>query len=122
MDKWQAQYDFWSRFGWPAYDQYSVPDNAELPYITYQGMGGTFEQLIPVTASIWTRSPSWEMADTKADEIEAYINRMGAPEVKGGRYRVYIGNTPFAQNMDDPSDDQIKRKVLNVMFEFMTRL
>lgn len=122
IDKWQAQYEFWSAFGWPAYNEYSVPDDAQMPYITYQASGGVFEQQAFITASIWTRSPSWEEADRKADEIEAYIRRMGCPKIKGGRMRVYIGDTVFAQNMDDPNDDQIRRKILNVTFEFMEQL
>ena len=120
--RWEAIYQFWSGFGWPAYDQYSVPDDAQMPYITYESAAGEFEQLIPVTASLWSHSKSWAAVNEKADEIEAYITRMGAPEIKGGRYRVYVGDTPFAQSMDDPNDKDIRRKVLNVMFEFMIRL
>ena len=117
--RWEAIYRFWSSFGWPAYDQYSVPDSAQLPYITYESAAGAFEQLIPVTASLWSHSKSWSQVNAKADEIETYIARMKPPKIKGGRYRVYVGDTTFAQSMDDPNDKDIRRKVLNVMFEFM---
>ena len=35
MDKYQAINEFWNRFGVMAYDENTVPDDAELPYITY---------------------------------------------------------------------------------------
>lgn len=120
MDKWQAQHDFWSSFGVDAYEEHSVPDGAKFPRITYESASSVFESLVSITASIWTRSTSWATADALADTIERYIKNMGCPEIKGGRYRVYIGDTTFAQKMDDPEDDQIKRIILNVTFEFMT--
>lgn len=105
----------------PAYDDTSVPADARFPYITYEGQVGPFESVQTITASIWTESRSWLQADTKADEIEAYIKDMGCPKIKGGRYRVFIGDTPFAQNKGDPDNDRIKRKLLHVNFEFMTK-
>jgi hypothetical protein len=122
MDKWQAQNSFWNSFGIPAWEEHSVPDNQKnvYPRITYEAATATFETLVPITASIWDKSTSWATADTLANTIESYIKSMGCPEVEGGRYRVFIGDTTFAQKMDDPADDQIKRILLNVTFEFMT--
>ena len=122
MDRWQAQYEFWSSFGMPAYPEDDVPDRKDItfPYITYQAVSGGFGAVLTVNASIWTRSTSWEEADAKADEIERYIRSMGYPEIDGGRYRVYIPDSAFAQSMGDPNDDQVKRKRLDVRFEFMT--
>lgn len=121
MDKWQAQHEFWSSFGVPAYEEHSVPDGAPFPRITYESATSVFESLVSITASIWVRSTSWKDADALADAIEEHIKRMGCPEINKGRYRVYIGDTTFAQKMDDPNDDQIKRIIINVTFEFMTR-
>ena len=38
MDRYEAQYAFWSSFGVPAYEQNSVPDLDDLtfPYITFE--------------------------------------------------------------------------------------
>lgn len=121
MDKWQAQTSFWNSFGVPAYEEHNVPEGASFPRITYEAATSVFDSLVSITASIWTRSTSWAKADALADSIERYIKQMGCPAIDGGRYRVYIGNTTFAQKMDDPNDDQIKRIVLNVTFEFMTK-
>lgn len=122
MDKWQAQHDFWNSFGVPAYEEHSVPDDKKdkFPRITYESATSVFETIVPITASVWTRSTSWARADEIADAIEQHIKSMGCPEINGGRYRVFIGDTTFAQSMDDPNDDQIKRKLIQVNFEFMT--
>ena len=123
-DRWQSQYEFWSQFGVPAYEENSVPDIKDMPdpkypYITYEAAAGGFDDQIPITASIWDRSNSWEKADKLADEIEHYIRLSNATRYDKGMYRVYIGYNTFAQNMGDPDDDLIKRKLLNVYFEFM---
>lgn len=124
MDRWEAQYNFWSSFDIPAYEVNSVPDleYVTFPYITYEAAASGFDEPVSVSASIWDRSNSWETADGIADRIERFIRKMGCPKIKGGRYRVYIENAAFAQNMGDPEDDQIKRKLLNVNFEFMTEV
>lgn len=126
MDKWQVQDRFWNMFGVPAYEEHSVPDDAPFPRITYEAATAPFERLVSVTASIWTRSTSWATADRLADEIEHYIKHQGqngtpvCMPIDGGYLRIYIGDTTFAQKMDDPNDDQIKRTLLNVTYEFMT--
>lgn len=122
MDRWEAQYQFWSSFGIPAYPEDAVPDRKDItfPYITYQPISGGFGAVMTQSASVWTRSTSWEEADKKADEIERYIRSMGFPKIDGGRYRVFIPDSVFAQSMGDPNDDQIKRKLLSVQIEFMT--
>ena len=125
VDKWQAQYNFWNQFGVPAYKDTDVPDsdwiakNHGFPYITYQSAGGGFGELIPINASIWDRNTSWENADRLSDEIEHYIRTTTGYPYSGGMIRVYIGETNFSQDLGDPDDDLIKRKILSVVFEFM---
>ena len=124
MDRWETQYSFWASFGVPAYEENSVPDADEItfPYITYQGVSGGFNADVPVSASIWTRSPSWLSADTLADVIEAKLGgRNGGGYVQrhdGGGIWITAENN-FAQNMGDPEDDLIKRKLLSVVLRFI---
>lgn len=124
MDRWEAQYQFWNSFGVPAYEENSVPDlkYIEYPYITYQAMSGGFGDTLPVTASIWDENTSWQKADELADTIERAIALMLPVRYDGGMYRVWSQDTAFAQNMGDPDNDKIRRKVLNVNFEFMDRV
>ena len=44
MDKQQAIHGFWSSFGITAYDENSVPDDAELPYITYNDLHSNMDR------------------------------------------------------------------------------
>ena len=123
MDRWQALYKFWSSFGVPAYEENSVPEDATMPYITYEAAVAPFETDVSLSASIWDRTTKGTaFIDSKADEIEQFIKNIHAcPVIKGGRYRVFIPEgAEFARNMDDPEDRLIKKKILTVNFEFMT--
>lgn len=43
MDRAQAIHSFWNSFGLKAYDENTVPDNAKLPYITYEVAVSSFD-------------------------------------------------------------------------------
>lgn len=124
-DRWEAQYQFWSSFGVPAYEENSVPTGdlrPAYPYITYQAAAGGFNSNIFVNASIWTRSGSWLTADTLADAIEQRLGgRSGGGYVQrydgGGIWITAEDN--FAQNMGDTEDNIIKRKLLSVVLRYV---
>ena len=120
MTKAAAIYQFWSSFGLTAYEENTVPTDAVFPYITYQLVTDSFDREVAATASLWYRSESWTAINTKTEEISAHIG-LGGKIIKcdGGRIWIKRGQ-PFAQNMGDESDDLIKRKYLNLTFEFMT--
>ena len=121
MNRWETIHQFWSASGVPVYERNSVPDIKTLsfPYITYEAAVGSWEDIIPLTASIWDKSTSWRTIADLSDTIERTI-RLSLPiKYDDGMYRVWIGDTPFSQNMGDPEDDKIKRKLLTVNFEFM---
>ena len=120
MTKAAAIYQFWNSFGLTAYDENSVPDEAQFPYITYQLVTDSFDREIPLTASLWYRSESWTAINSKTEEISQKISRGGKIiSCDGGAIWLKRGQ-PFAQNMRDESDDLIKRKYLNITAEFMT--
>ena len=120
MTKAAAIYQFWNSFGLTAYEENSVPDEAQFPYITYQLVTDSFDREIPLTASIWYRSESWSGINAKAEEISQKISRGGKIiPCDGGVIWLKRGH-PFAQSMGDESDDLIKRKYLNITAEFMT--
>ena len=120
MTKSAAIYQFWSSFGLTAYEENTVPTDAAFPYITYQLVTDSFDREVAATASLWYRSESWTAINAKTEEIAQYIG-LGGKIIKcdGGRIWIKRGQ-PFAQNMGDESDDLIKRKYLNLTFEFMT--
>ena len=120
MTKSAAMYQFWNSFGLTAYEENTVPDNAVFPYITYQLATDSFDREIPLSASLWYRSESWTAINAKTEEISQKISRGGKIiACDGGAIWLKRGQ-PFAQNMDDESDDLIKRKYLNITAEFMT--
>ena len=120
MTKAAAIYQFWSDFGLPAYEENTVPTDADFPYVTYQLVTDSFDREVAATASLWYRSESWTAINGKTEEISAHIG-LGGKIIKcdGGRIWIKRGQ-PFAQNMGDESDDLIKRKYLNLTFEFFT--
>lgn len=117
MDKWQAIHNFWSGFGLPAYDENSVPDNAVLPYITYSASTSDFENIVPLSASVWYRSTSWVGISNKVDEISNSINGYVLVPLNNHEYMFLVKGTPFAQRMADP-DGSIKRVYINITAEF----
>ena len=120
MTKAAAIYQFWSGFGLTAYEENTVPEDAAFPYVTYQLVTDSFDREVAATASLWYRGESWVDINAKTEEISAHIG-LGGKIIKcdGGRIWIKRGQ-PFAQNMGDESDDLIKRKYLNLTFEFFT--
>ena len=122
MDKAQAIDKFWNSFGIPAYDKYTVPKNAKFPYITYTMQTDSFERPVILNADLWYKSKSWKDIFQKSEEIAQTIAEMYpiTLEIDGGRLYIVKG-TPFAQRMDDPDDDTIRRMYLTVQVEYLTR-
>lgn len=119
MNKMQALHAFWSSFGLTAYDENSVPDNAAMPYITYEAQSDSFGGELALSASLWYRDTSWASITAKEEQISDYIGR-------GGRMLAYDGGalwikqrTPWAQRMSEPSDDMVRRIILNLEVEFV---
>ena len=121
MWKEHAIHQFWSSFGLPAYDENTVDDDAEMPYITYSVSTGSIDDFILLTASLWYRSDSWNAITQKAHEIENRLTNMSPPAIKidGGR-AYFVKGTPFSQRMSEESDDLVRRIYLQVNAEFLT--
>ena len=119
MDKYQAINEFWNRFGVMAYDENTVPDDAELPYITYGVNIGDFDSAVIVNASIWDRSTSWDGVSEIEEKINQAMSNGGVmvPYDNGG-IRIVKGN-PWSQRLSDNSNRDIRRVVLGVMMEFI---
>ena len=120
MNKYQALHDFWCSFGLPAYDIYSVPVNAELPYLTYSVSIGAIDEPVFMSVSLWYRSDSWVEIDRKANEIEQKLGTGGQVlKLDNGRLFLFRG-TPFARRLNDMNDTKIKQIFINIGAEFFT--
>lgn len=117
MNNLRAYHAFWSGFGLPAYDENSVPDDAKMPYITYEAVDGFFGDRRQASVSLWYRSQSWIEITEKEKEIADAIGRGGRYiDCDGGAVFIDRGQ-PWAQRMGDASDDSIRRVVLTIEVE-----
>lgn len=123
MNTWQAQYDFWSSFGLPAYNEFTsideelVNEQDKFPYLTYEAFSGVYDQVRAVNVSLWYRSATWEDISLKADQIGTAIGEGVTLPVDSGMMWIHKSNTtPFAQPVDTGyADKQIKR--INLLVE-----
>lgn len=115
-----AVQSFLSGFGIPAYPVSSVPDDAEMPYITYTlytGAWGDGEQNVAV--DVWYRGESEAKPNAKVQEISSALGLGGVLlPCDGGAVWVKRGE-PFAQTVQD-EDNAVKRRLVNLSVEYET--
>lgn len=121
MDKEQAIHNFWSSFGLKAYDEATVSESAQLPYITYNVMTAGLDDTVLLNASLWYRSSSWVDITKKADDISRDIGYSGKILKYDDGALWIVRGTPFAQRMTD-EDTTIRRIFINVLAEFITAI
>ena len=127
MTKEAAIYNFWSGFNIPAYEENTVfamakAENAPAyPYITYEINTDDYtDTAMPLSASIWYRSTSWNGINAKKREISEAIGRGGKVLNCDGGYILIQKTHPFAQNMGESSDDMVKRTLLGISVTYYT--
>lgn len=119
MNKVQALDAFWNSFGWKAFDENTTPDNVDDKHISYESFDDDFGNMLVKSASLWDRSYSWKDIQLKEQEIANYISRGGRiVHYDGGAFWIKKG-TPWAQRLDEPSDDTIRRIILNFELEYL---
>ena len=118
MNKAQTINSFWNSFGIPAYDMYTVPNDAQMPYITYEYVEDNFDNTVILSASIWYKSTSWQGVSEKAAEIAEYIGN--GKILKTDKGYIYIARgMSFMQRLSD-TDDSVRRIYINLQVEYMT--
>ena len=118
-DKWQALQTFWSSFGLNAYDENTVPENAEMPYITYEAKTANLDKPLFLSAQLFYYSTSWKEISEKADEIAQRINYGHCILPVQGGYLYITQGSPFSQRMTE-SNNSVRRIVINIACEFLT--
>ena len=119
MNKDQALQTFFSSFTWPAYEENTVPDDATLPYVTYEAMTDNIGNTVYLPASLWDRSTKWTTVNAKAREIAESLGYGGTTMAFDDGLLFITQGSPFAQRMAD-DDDTIRRIILNFAVEFMS--
>lgn len=121
MDKAQALNSFWNSFELTAYDELTVPDDAVLPYITYETKTDSFENRLLLSASVWYRSTSWAEAEKKVAQIAEYIVKQDPCTILIDGGRIYITkDTPWGTRMVDATDNGVRRILMNIGIEYLT--
>jgi hypothetical protein len=120
MDKAQAINEFWNGFDIPAYDENSVPDNAEMPYLTYNVSTGKLDEFIGLQANLYYRSTSWKDITLKGQEIEKAFQYGNILIGLDNGYLCLRQGQPFAQRLAEENDRAIKRLYINLEAEFLT--
>mgnify|MGYP006988836968 CR=1 FL=1 len=112
-----ALYSFFSGFGLPAYPEYIVPDDAQLPYITYQLQETDWRANTTIYARVWYRSTSLTEISAKVDEIAAAVGEGLSIPTPNGCVMLTRG-TPFMQYMPMEGDDTLR--VMYLLFDLYT--
>ena len=114
----QALDVFWNGFTWKAYNENTVPNDAQLPYITYEATIDFFGNTVVQTTSLWQRSFSWAEITQKEKEIANAIGR-GGLQIPCDGGTIWIKRaTPWAQKVASGNPD-IRRIALNLELEFI---
>lgn len=114
-----ALYTFFSGFGLDAYPEDTVPDDAKLPYITYQISVPEWENGVTLYARVWYRSNSFAGISAKVGEIDAAIGAGAVVPMEQGAIWIYKGS-PFAQFMPYEGDPTLKCMYLNMGMQAIT--
>lgn len=118
----QALHEFWSGFGWKAYESSTVPGkdgSPEMPRITYDVELDEFLSTVTVSASLWIRSYSWEEISRKAQEIFEAIG-IGGKVIPYDDGSIWIRRGhPFSMRLTD-TDDAVRRIFINTEIEYFT--
>lgn len=115
IDTARALYQFWSGFNLPAYVEGYIPDDAELPYITYSLAEPEWRTQATHYARLWYRGTSYAPILTKAHEIETAING-GITIPAGDGFVALFKEDQFIQ-LEQDEDDTIKCAYLSLILE-----
>lgn len=131
MKKDKALYSWFQGFGIPFYpvtalppavNDTSVPEDERLkfPYGTYEPTFGRFGDSVSIGVNLYYLTESEAVPNAKADEIGDAIG-MGGTIVKCDEGAMWIKRgSPFSQGLLDPDNQNIKRRYIQIIIEFLT--
>ena len=96
----EALKTFFSGFGYPAYQENSVPDDVSLPYIAYSLSEPEWNQKASMYVRVWDKTTSNERITRIADQITAAIGESKRIDFDGGHLVIWP-ETPLTQIQAD---------------------
>ena len=120
MTKGAALQAFFSQF-MDAYAASAVPDDATLPYLTYELITSVWNGgEVGLTVNMWFRTTSEKEPNEAVDKLSKAIGLGGVfLHCDDGVIWLKRGS-PWAQSLTDATDKTIKRRYINVTAEYLT--
>lgn len=115
-------YNFWASFGLPAWHQDTVPEEAPLPYITFQVASGEALSATILSATAWFRDEGQGVNAQIAavlDQIAAAVPNSGTVlKTADGYMALYRNSGTFQSYVQDETDKSVigGRTALEVHF------
>ena len=105
----------------PSYAASSVPDDATLPYLTYELITSVWNGgEVGLTVNMWFRTTSEKEPNAAVDKLSKAIGLGGVfLHCDDGVIWLKRGS-PWAQSLTDATDKTIKRRYINVTAEYLT--
>lgn len=105
----------------PSYAASSVPDDATLPYLTYELITSAWNGgEVGLTVNMWFRTTSEKEPNAAVDKLSKAIGLGGVfLHCDDGVIWLKRGS-PWAQSLTDATDKTIKRRYINVTAEYLT--
>ena len=97
-----------------------MPNDAALPYLTYETAIDSLDGVLTVTATPWMRTESWAPLDAVINGISDYIGRGICIPFDDGVMLVNKA-TPFSQRRTDEDDTSIKGYLTSIQIEFLSK-
>ena len=104
-----------------SYAASSVPENATLPYLTYELITSAWDGgEVGLTVNLWFCTTSEAVPNAKAQELSDSIGYGGVTLPCDGGFIWLKRGSPWCQNLQDDTDKNIKRRYINVTAEYLT--
>ena len=105
----------------PSYAESSVPDNATLPYLTYELITSSWNGgEVGLTVNMWFRTASEKEPNAAVDKLSNAIG-LGGVQLPCDDGVIWLKRgSPWAQSLTDETDKTIKRRYINVTAEYLT--
>ena len=120
MTKGAALHSFFNEI-MPSYAASAVPDDATLPYLTYELITSAWDGgEVGLTVNMWFRTTSEKEPNAAVDKLSKAIGLGGVfLHCDDGVIWLKRGS-PWAQSLTDATDKTIKRRYINVTAEYLT--
>ena len=120
MTKGAALQAFFSQF-MDAYAASAVPEDVTFQYLTYELITSAWDGgEVGLTVNLWFYTTSEAIPNAKAHELSDAIGYGGVTLPCDGGFIWLKRGSPWCQNLQDDTDQNIKRRYINVTAEYLT--